>query len=119
MSITHPFKHVSPTSQYGQPGDDSAMSWGPPAILAGAIAVGAATWFYVSRNHAPEMLLPAVATLFFTLAALLAAIAWNRATMQSPVSYRDVTGVLVLLGICAAAAVEPEHMTQLLQGNQK
>jgi hypothetical protein len=119
MSITHSFKRAWPSTRYGQPGDDSAIAWGPPAILAGALATGCAVWFYVSRSFAHEMLLPAIATLFFALAAVLAAVAWNRATSQSAISYRDVTGLLVLFGICAAAAVEPDHMVQLLQDKQR
>jgi len=74
MSITHPFKHRH-TSRQDHPAIHPAIPWGPPAILAGAIAVAGAAWFYVARNHSPEMLLPAVATLFFALAALVAAIA--------------------------------------------
>ena len=116
MSITHPFKHWN-TSRNDHPTTDPAISWGPPAILAGAIAVAGAAAFYVARNHAPEMLLPAVATLFFALAAVVAAIAWNRVTTQS-VNYRDVTGLLVLLGIGVAAAIEPDQMVQLLQAKR-
>jgi hypothetical protein len=112
MSITHPFKHWH-TSRNDHP----AISWGPPAILAGAIAAAGAMGFYVSRYHAPEMLLPTIATLFFALAAVIAVIAWNRATTQS-VSYRDVTGLLVLLGIGVAAAIEPDQMVQLLQAKR-
>ncbi len=112
MSTTHPFKHWH-TSRHDHP----TISWGPPAILAGAVTIAAATWFYVSRHHAPEMLLPAIATLFFALAAAIAAIAWNRTTNQS-VNYRDVTGLLVVLGIGVAAAIEPDQMIQLLQGKR-
>jgi low temperature requirement protein LtrA len=116
MSITHPFKHGH-TNRNDHPAIGPAVSWGPLAILAGAVAVAGAAGFYVARNHAPEMLLPAVATLFFALAALVAAITWNRVTTQS-VNYRDVAGLLVLLGIGVAAAIEPDQMVQLFQGKR-
>lgn len=112
MSITHPFKHW-----HASRSDHPSISWGPPAILAGAIAIAGVTWFYVSRNHAAEMLLPAIATLFFALAAVVGAIAWNRVTTQS-VNYRDVSGLLVLLGIGVAAAIEPDQMIQLMQAKR-
>ena len=111
MTVTH-------SDRYGHPNSTHLTSWGPPAALASAIAAGCAMWFYVARNHTAEMLLPAIATMFFALAALLAAIAWNRATSQSALNYRDVTGLLVMLGICAAAAIEPDQMVQLLQGKR-
>jgi len=109
MSITHPFKHW-----HSSRNDHPTLSWGPPVILAGAVAVACAIGVYVANVHAPNMLLPTIATLFFGLAALIAAIAWNRTTTQS-VNYRDVTGLLVLLGIGVAAAIEPDQMVQLLQ----
>ena len=60
--------------------------------------------------------MPVVATLFLAFAATFGAIAWRRGRMDAgDVTYRDVAGALTLIGLCAAATIDPEQMMRLVQ----
>ena len=66
----------------------------------------------MSKDH----VLPTVSTLLFVLAAAVALIAWRRPTREPRLSYLDVAGVLTFIGICVAAAIEPDQMVRLVAG---
>ncbi len=60
--------------------------------------------------------MPVVATLFLGFAAAFGALAWWRGWLDSgDVTYRDIAGALTLIGICAAATIDPEQMMRLMQ----
>ena len=60
--------------------------------------------------------MPLVATVFFLLAAVLVPLAWLRRGMNPlNVTYADVAGALTLIGVFAAAAIEPEQMVRLIE----
>jgi hypothetical protein len=66
----------------------------------------------LSKDH----VLPGVSTLLFALAAAVALIAWRRPTRGPRLCYWDVAGVLTFIGICVAAAIEPDQMVRLVAG---
>ena len=63
-----------------------------------------------------DALLPGLSTLFFILAAAVALIAWQRPMPARHFSYWDAAGILTVIGIGMAAAVEPEQMVRLVAG---
>ena len=64
---------------------------------------------------------PSAVALLFALAALVALFASSCGPPRrdSGITYWDVAGALVLLGACAAALVDPDHMVRLVEGPQR
>lgn len=53
----------------------------------------------------------------FALALLFAVIAWlRRSADEQRVTYWDVSGALLLIGICAAATVDPGQLAGVFEG---
>ena len=96
---------------------DAGAPVGPRAAFVGAVAVGFGAWGVFQATLSPDLVMPLVATVFFVLAAVLGPLAWLRRGM-SPlnVTYSDVVGALTLIGVFAAAAIEPEQMMRLIEG---
>ena len=64
--------------------------------------------------------MPLVSTLLLVLAASFGATAWWRGWMDPDgVTYRDVAGALTLIGLCAAATIEPEQMMRIVQRQRR
>ena len=68
----------------------------------------------LAQSPSKDHVLPTVSTLLFVLAAAVALIAWRRPTRGPRLSYWDVAGVLIFIGICVAAAIEPDQMVRLV-----
>jgi hypothetical protein len=95
---------------------DQADAVGPRAVFAGAVVAGFAAWGFFQATLAPDLVMPLVATVFFVLAAVLGPLAWLRRSMNPlNVTYTDVVGALTLIGVFAAAAIEPEQMVRLIE----
>jgi hypothetical protein len=59
---------------------------------------------------------PLAATLLFMLAGAIALLAWRRREGSAQhVNCWDVAGALTLIGICAAATIDPEQLVQLVE----
>jgi hypothetical protein len=83
-------------------------------VFAGAVAAGFAVWVVSKATLSPDLVMPLVATAFFVLAATVALLAWRHRGMDPHrVTYRDVAGALTLIGVFAAAAIEPQQMVRL------
>ena len=91
---------------------------GPPLLFGLALAATAAAVAFAGRSLPQGILFPLTATLLFVLAAAMALIAWlyRNSNDQSRLTYWDVAGALTLIGIFAAAAVEPEQLVALVEG---
>jgi peptidoglycan/LPS O-acetylase OafA/YrhL len=101
------------------PQGSRASAFGPPAILVGALAVGAAAWLYGLGSLPADAMLPAIGGLFLVLA-IAVALTWPRSPADAtPLTYWDVAGLLMLIGICAVAAVEPDQMVRLVETNRQ
>jgi hypothetical protein len=95
-------------------------SVGPAFVFATATATGAAAWLYLAGALPTDALLPAICILFSALAGVAAAVAWFRPhPVAGPFTYWDVAGMLILIGVCAAAAIEPDQMVRLVEGNRQ
>jgi hypothetical protein len=61
--------------------------------------------------------MPIVASLFFAFAAVFGLVAFLQSSRidLTRVTYADVAGALTLIGICAAATIDPEQMVRLVE----
>ena len=63
--------------------------------------------------------MPVIATYFLLLAAVLAVFAWrHRRTDPNSLTYADVAGALTLIGLCAAAMIDPDQMVRLIESGR-
>ena len=93
--------------------------FGPQALFAAAAVAGLALWVAACALLSPDAVVPVVATLFLALAAVVGMIAWHRGRMNPDnVTYTDVAGALTLIGLCAAATIDPEQMVRLVVGGR-
>lgn len=101
------------------PHGSRAESHGPLVVFAGSIAIVTALWAYWLGFLPIDTMLPAVCGLFVVLAVAIA-LTWPRAKSGAAgFSYWDAAGVLMLIGILAAAAVEPDQMVRLVAGDKQ
>ena len=104
------------STSFGSRSDQAGAALGPRAVFAGAVVAGFAAWGFFHATLAPDLVMPLVATVFFVLAAVLVPLAWFRRGMNPlNVTYADVAGALTLIGVFAAAAIEPEQMVRLIE----
>ncbi|MGQ0685641.1 MAG: hypothetical protein ACT4OC_25030 [Bradyrhizobium sp.] len=105
------------SAPFGLRSGHAGVPRGPTAVFAGAVVAGFAAWGIFQATLPADLVMPLVATAFFVLAAVLGPLAWLRREM-SPlnVTYTDVVGALTLIGVFAAAAIEPEQMLRLIEG---
>jgi hypothetical protein len=111
MTIIHPAG--TPRTHSHRPSTGPAIA--VTAALAGTLAFAAAVQPSLSR----DALLPAASTLLFVFAAVVALIAWRSPVPARQFTYWDAAGLLTLIGVCAAAAVEPEQMVRLVAGTER
>jgi hypothetical protein len=110
-----------------EPGKDRHTAWADQHSLAGsdprlgfaaAILACVVVWVVSSRTLPPDAVMPAVSTVLLGFAALFGVIAWRRGCMDSAnVTHADVAGALTLIGLCAAATIEPDQMMRLVQAS--
>jgi hypothetical protein len=111
MTITNPLggtraRSVEPTS-------------GPQLVLTGALAAILTVGAVFQQSMSGDALVPGLVFLFFILAAAVALIAWHRPVPVQQFSYWDAAGLLTLMGIAMAAAVEPDQMVRLVAGTSR
>ena len=87
----------------------------PRLGFAAAILACVLGWSAASRMLPPDAVMPAVSTLLLVFALLFGVIAWRRGRMNpGEVSFADVAGALTLIGLFAAATIEPEQLARLV-----
>jgi len=112
------------------PTKDRSAPWGTqgPSLaetdprLGFAVAILACVlgWAVATRMLPPDAVVPAVSTLILCFAALFGAIAWRGGRMNpANVTYADVAGALTLIGLFAAATIEPEQLVRLVGDGSK
>ena len=94
---------------------------GPQVAFVAAVLTAFAAWALFAMTFPRDFVLPAISTLFFALASLVALVAWCRGPTaeKDNVTYWDVAGALAFIGICAAALVDPYHMVRLVEGTPR
>jgi len=84
-------------------------------VFASALAVTLALAVWLAHSLPADALSPAISAALFAIAAVVALVGW-RLPVDRRFSYRDVAGLLILIGIYIAAAVDPEQMVRLVAG---
>jgi hypothetical protein len=110
MTITNPLRVLA---RSGEP------AVGPQLVLIGALAAILTVGAVFHQTMSGDALLPGLSTLFFIMAAVIALIAWQRPMPARHFSYWDAAGILTVIGIGMAAAVEPEQMVRLVAGSDR
>ena len=91
---------------------------GPHLGFFAAILAGVAVCGLSRATLQADLVMPLVSSLLLALAALFGAAAWWRGWMDpNGVTYRDVAGALTLIGLCAAATIEPDQMLRIVQSS--
>ena len=108
MTITNPLGEMRTRS--------SEPAIGPQLVLTGALAAVLAVGATFRHTMSDDAVLPAFSFAFFILSAAVALIAWQRPLPPRQFSYWDAAGILTVIGIVIAAAVEPEQMVRLVAG---
>jgi hypothetical protein len=84
---------------------------GPELAFGAAVFASFAAWGASTMTLPPDLIMPVVATLFLGFAAVLAMFARRDRNLDSgQVTYADVAGALTLIGLCAAATIDPDQM---------
>jgi hypothetical protein len=93
-----------------------AAGVGPELAFAGAILAGVAAWGASKQTLHLDLVMPTIATLILLLAAVLAVAGWRYRGMDPDrVTYADVAGALTLIGLCVAAAIDPDQMLRIVE----
>lgn len=110
-SKNSPVRTVRPGTDEGRP----RFRRGPELAFTSATFAGFAAWAASSVTLPPGLIMPAVATVFLAFAAALAMVAWHREVDPDQVTYTDVAGALTLIGVCAAATIDPYQLVRLVE----
>jgi hypothetical protein len=97
----------------------SGPAVGPQLVLTGVLAAVLTVGAVFHHTMSNDALLPALCLAFFILAAAVAMIAWQHPLPARQFTYWDAAGVLTVIGIVIAAAVEPEQMVRLVAGTNR
>ena len=116
MPVNLPTRRNEPAHSPRPWGETRPSAIGPGHGFAFSVTVCFAAWALSRATLPPDLVMPVVATLFLGFAAAFGALAWWRGWMDAgDITYRDVAGALTLIGVCAAATIDPEQMMRLVQ----
>jgi len=81
----------------------------------GATLASVAAWGAAKQTLQPDLVMPAITTLILVFAACSAVLAWrNRNENPTRVTYADVAGALTLIGLFAAATIDPDQLVRVV-----
>src|SRR5689334_2696828 len=83
---------------------------GPPIAFFAALAVTAAAAAGTASTIHADYVFPLAASLCLTAAAAIALFGWRKAKTPSAISYLDVAGALILIGLAVAALIDPAQL---------
>jgi hypothetical protein len=94
---------------------------GPQVALAAACLAAVAAFALLQPTLHADAVLPTMTFLFYLMACIAVLLAWldGGSSNSSRLTYWDVSGLLTLIGICIAAAVEPEAMGRLVAAGNR
>ena len=98
---------------YGHRSDN--LSVGPEFGFAGATFAAFAAWAGLTAAVSPDLVMPLLATLFLAFAAGFGIVAWYSEERNADrVTYTDVAGALTLIGLFAAATIDPDQLIRIV-----
>ena len=87
----------------------------PQLGFAGATLAAFAAYAGLSSTASHHVVMPVVATMFLVFAAVFAVVAWRRrAEDPTTVTHADVAGALTLIGLFAAATIDPDQLVRIV-----
>jgi hypothetical protein len=90
---------------------------GPWFAFGTAIAAATVVWAGLIGSIPTALMTPVAVTLLFAFAAGLALLARARSAHDpGQITYTDVAGALTLIGLCAAAMIDPEQLSRAVAG---
>lgn len=111
MSTTDDAKRVAQRSGPG--------ASGPTITFSAALLIAFAVLILATATLPKDFALAVISSLFFSLAALVALIAWVfRKEDERTVSYWDVAGALTLFGICAGTLMDSDQLVRLIESRR-
>lgn len=88
----------------------------PQIGFALALVAGCVAWASASTLLSADAAMPMVSTTLLLAAGAFGLIAWRARQMDaSNVTYSDVAGALMLIGVCVAATIDAEQIMRLVQ----
>jgi hypothetical protein len=92
---------------------------GPQLGFAAAVFAGFIAWTGLAASGATDTVMPVVATMLLLCAAGFALIAWrSRDEDFERVTYADVAGALTLIGLFAAATIDPDQLLRIVAADR-
>ncbi len=94
----------------------SLADLGPPVTFAATVLATFAALVAATALLPGGLVMPAISTLFYVFAALVALVAWllRQSSEHGTVSYWDVAGALTLCGIFAGILIDPDQLLRLV-----
>jgi hypothetical protein len=84
-------------------------------VLAASGLAAVLALFLLQRIVSADALLPVLVITFFLMACVAALFAWHDRGRRRRLTYWDVSGLLTLIGILLASAVEPDQLVRLVE----
>ena len=89
---------------------------GPQLGFAAVTLAGFAAWSGLIVSIPRDMVMPVIASMFLLAAVAFAVIAWrHRGEDPKRVTYADVAGALTLIGLFAAATIDPDQLVRAIE----
>lgn len=85
---------------------------GPPIAFFAALAVTAVAAGAASAFHS-DYVFPLAASFVLTAAAGITLFGWRKQQRQAAISYLDVAGALILIGLAVAALIDPAQLLRI------
>jgi hypothetical protein len=99
-------------SHYGKHSHQAGL--GPALGFAATAFAGLAACIALAAMVSSDAVMPVIATLFLAAAAGFGLLAWyHRDENPERVTYGDVAGALTLIGLFAAAIIDPEQLVRI------
>lgn len=119
MRVTPMNRKTSEQDKHGQRRwgtvDDHHSGSGPELAFAASTLACVAAWGAMHHTFDAALIRPAIATVIFALAAVIALAAWRyRKADPNNVTYADVAGALTLIGMCVASTIDPHEFVHVV-----
>ena len=102
------------TRRYGAKRNDP-LGIGPQLGFTATTLAGFAAWSGLVASIPRDLVIPAIATMFLLAATIFAVVAWRRRGEDpNRVTYADVAGALTLIGLFAAATIDPDQLVRIV-----
>lgn len=119
MRMTQMDRKTSEQGKHGQrrwgTADDHHSGIGPELSFAACTLACIAAWGAMHHTFEQSLIRPAITTLIFVLASVIALAAWRHRRMDpNNLTYADVAGALTLIGMGVASTIDPHEFVRVV-----